>query len=354
MGIYLSDNGHDCLTNMRFADDVLLFAISKEQLQKMLCEFKNSTEKVGLRIHPGKTKILSNQSSDTRKDIETDDIKSRNTDKRRKHEILGPNDNFPATGDDRNPKSDHGHPGPPSTEYRLELTIRALVERCAPCDFLRQYPSVPDSQVRSHSSVSFVFCSTLIFSSRTFACFPLSGYAGDGSLLRSNRGAGIVFLLAIFSQHSGKCTCEFRVPWHSRFFSGVLSGVLAGFLVVSCGALAGNMPSEFSPNAFRVFLVGFSCGSVGFIFALLRDSLVFLQDFLQTHSFRLSAPRVSGCVSQENPVATAEMQTCQLLPCILFERDPAVPDADAMRSRVVLPAASGPHVAMRTSLLSFS
>ena len=64
-------------TNMRFADDVLLFASSKEQLQKLLCEFKRSSEKVGLRIHPGKTKILSNQSSDIRKELEIDD-KSRN------------------------------------------------------------------------------------------------------------------------------------------------------------------------------------------------------------------------------------------------------------------------------------
>ena len=67
MGIYLSDNDNDCLTNLRFADDVLLFASSKEQLQKMLYEFKKSTEKVGLRIHPEKTKILSNQSLDTTK-----------------------------------------------------------------------------------------------------------------------------------------------------------------------------------------------------------------------------------------------------------------------------------------------
>ena len=51
MGIYLSDNDHDCLTNLRFADDVLLFASSKEQLQKMLCEFKKR-----LRIHPEKQK----------------------------------------------------------------------------------------------------------------------------------------------------------------------------------------------------------------------------------------------------------------------------------------------------------
>ena len=70
MEIYLSDNDHDCLTNLRFADDVLLLASSKEQLRKMLYEFKKSAEKVGLRIHPEKTKILSNQSitnSDTKK-----------------------------------------------------------------------------------------------------------------------------------------------------------------------------------------------------------------------------------------------------------------------------------------------
>ena len=63
----------ECLsqnTNLRFADDVLLFATFKEQFQKMLCDFKKSTEKVGLRIHPEKTKIPSNQSSlgsDTKK-----------------------------------------------------------------------------------------------------------------------------------------------------------------------------------------------------------------------------------------------------------------------------------------------
>ena len=49
MGIYLSDHDRDCLTNLRFADDMLLFATSTEQLRKMLCEFKKSTQKVGLR-----------------------------------------------------------------------------------------------------------------------------------------------------------------------------------------------------------------------------------------------------------------------------------------------------------------
>ena len=63
MGIYLSDQERDCLTNLRFADDVMLFATSKEQLRKMMYEFKEATEKVGLRIHPDKTKILSNQST---------------------------------------------------------------------------------------------------------------------------------------------------------------------------------------------------------------------------------------------------------------------------------------------------
>ena len=47
MGIYLSDHDRDCLTNLRFADDVMLFATSKEQTRKMLCEFKKGTEKSG-------------------------------------------------------------------------------------------------------------------------------------------------------------------------------------------------------------------------------------------------------------------------------------------------------------------
>ena len=75
--MYLSDHDHDFLTNLRFADDVLLFAASEEQLQKMLCDFKKSTEKVGLRIHPEKRKILSNQSSlssDTKNEMKVDDI----------------------------------------------------------------------------------------------------------------------------------------------------------------------------------------------------------------------------------------------------------------------------------------
>ena len=57
MGIYLSDQDH---------------------LQKMMHEFKESTEKVGLRIHPGKTKVPSNQSSispDSKKEMQIGDVK---------------------------------------------------------------------------------------------------------------------------------------------------------------------------------------------------------------------------------------------------------------------------------------
>ena len=41
----------------------------------MLCDFKASTEEVGLGIHPDKTKILSNQDNVKEKEITVDDIK---------------------------------------------------------------------------------------------------------------------------------------------------------------------------------------------------------------------------------------------------------------------------------------
>ena len=53
---------------------MLLFATSMDPLQKMMNEFKQSKEKVGLKIHPEKTKILSNQSSNTRREMVIDNI----------------------------------------------------------------------------------------------------------------------------------------------------------------------------------------------------------------------------------------------------------------------------------------
>ena len=75
MGICLGDSESDCFSNLRFADDVLLFSTSLVQLQKMMCDIKQSTERVGLKIHPDKTKILSNQCSNRRKEVEIHNIK---------------------------------------------------------------------------------------------------------------------------------------------------------------------------------------------------------------------------------------------------------------------------------------
>ena len=68
MGICLGDSETDCLTNLRFADDVLLFSTSLEQLPRMMCDFKRSTERMGLKIHPEKMKILGNQKSNRKEE----------------------------------------------------------------------------------------------------------------------------------------------------------------------------------------------------------------------------------------------------------------------------------------------
>ena len=48
VGVRLGDHESDSVTNLRFADDVLLFSTSLVQLQEMMCDFKKSTENVGL------------------------------------------------------------------------------------------------------------------------------------------------------------------------------------------------------------------------------------------------------------------------------------------------------------------
>ena len=82
-GIKLSDAMEDCLTNLRFADDVLLFSTSLDKLRDMLCEFKTSTEAVGLGIHPDKTKILSNQDKTKVKEVTIDNKKIEVLEKKR-------------------------------------------------------------------------------------------------------------------------------------------------------------------------------------------------------------------------------------------------------------------------------
>ena len=127
MGIYLSDHDRDCLTNLRFADDVMLFATSKELIRKMMCDFKNATERVGLRIHPDETKILSNQStinSDTIKHIEVGDMNIEIFTRNESVKYLGP------TRDNRNQEPDQSSLGDfPPIQTRVDIKKYMLKHR---------------------------------------------------------------------------------------------------------------------------------------------------------------------------------------------------------------------------------
>ena len=59
-GLRLGYSKYRQLTNLRFADDVLLIGTSLRQLKQMLIDLKEAAMKRGLLLHPGKTKILSN------------------------------------------------------------------------------------------------------------------------------------------------------------------------------------------------------------------------------------------------------------------------------------------------------
>ena len=107
MGLRLGDYESDCLTNLRFPDDVLLFSCSLVQLQKVMCDFKQSTESVGLKIQPDKTKILSNQSTNERKEVEINNIifEILSSCESAKYLYLGQAITFQQTGNSRDQKS---------------------------------------------------------------------------------------------------------------------------------------------------------------------------------------------------------------------------------------------------------
>ena len=73
LGIKLSDEKRDCISNLRFADDLFMLANSLKQLKRMIADLKN-TEAQGLEIHPSKTKILTNQKTNKLRDIEIDEM----------------------------------------------------------------------------------------------------------------------------------------------------------------------------------------------------------------------------------------------------------------------------------------
>ena len=89
-GIILGDQQADSLSsNLRFADEGLLFSTSLNQLKKMMSDFKRSIEKVGLKIHPDKTKIFDKQRSIRQTEATIDDISVEIQPLSRKAQYLG-------------------------------------------------------------------------------------------------------------------------------------------------------------------------------------------------------------------------------------------------------------------------
>ena len=59
-GVQLGGSAGEKLTNLRFADDILITARTLPQIKKMLQDVSEAAEEVGLGLHPDKTKILHN------------------------------------------------------------------------------------------------------------------------------------------------------------------------------------------------------------------------------------------------------------------------------------------------------
>ena len=76
MGTSLGVLQLDCLSNLRFADDVLLCSTSLQELRNMMCDFKKkNTENVGLKNHLEKTTIVSKQRLNRRNEVTIDNNK---------------------------------------------------------------------------------------------------------------------------------------------------------------------------------------------------------------------------------------------------------------------------------------
>jgi hypothetical protein len=60
-GVALGGGENDRLTNLRFADDLILLATTKKQLGAMIQDLVAAVREVGLEMHLGKTKVLTNQ-----------------------------------------------------------------------------------------------------------------------------------------------------------------------------------------------------------------------------------------------------------------------------------------------------
>ena len=60
LGIIVGATAENRLTNLRFADDILLIARSRNHLSQMLRDLNSSVSHFGLKLHPEKTKVLTN------------------------------------------------------------------------------------------------------------------------------------------------------------------------------------------------------------------------------------------------------------------------------------------------------
>ena len=157
MGIYLSDQDRDCLTNLRFADDVILFATSKGQMQNMMCEFKEATKKVGLTIHPNKTKILSSESSmnpDTRRYMKIGDLDIEILTKSESVKYLGQRISFHQQ-ETIEIKSRIRAAWATFRKYRQELTSKKYILKLhgLPDSLLRIWNMVSESRTRKNDSI---------------------------------------------------------------------------------------------------------------------------------------------------------------------------------------------------------
>ena len=59
-GISVGSGQDAILTNLRFADDIVLIGRSLPQIKKMIADVKSAGAEVGLELHPAKTKIQHN------------------------------------------------------------------------------------------------------------------------------------------------------------------------------------------------------------------------------------------------------------------------------------------------------
>ena len=80
MGIKLGINTDERITNLRFADDVLLAARSLNVLEMMVADMKRAVAEVGLEMHFGKTKMMAHKQGWKQSHSEVVDIDGVNID----------------------------------------------------------------------------------------------------------------------------------------------------------------------------------------------------------------------------------------------------------------------------------